>query len=32
MAAGKIGDGKILASTIDDALRIPTEAHGEAAI
>jgi nitrogen regulatory protein P-II 1 len=29
---GKIGDGKIFVSTVDDAIRIRTEEHGEAAI
>jgi len=29
---GKIGDGKIIVSTVDDAIRIRTEEHGEAAI
>ncbi|HLK93609.1 MAG TPA: P-II family nitrogen regulator [Polyangia bacterium] len=29
---GTIGDGKIFVSTIDDAIRIRTEEHGEAAI
>lgn len=29
---GQIGDGKILVSTIDDAIRIRTAEHGEAAI
>lgn len=29
---GQIGDGKILVSTVDDAIRIRTAEHGEAAI
>ncbi len=29
---GKIGDGKILVYTVDDAIRIRTDEHGEAAI
>jgi nitrogen regulatory protein P-II 1 len=29
---GQIGDGKIFVSTVDDAIRIRTEEHGEAAI
>jgi nitrogen regulatory protein P-II 1 len=29
---GTIGDGKSFVSTIDDAIRIRTEEHGEAAI
>ncbi len=29
---GKIGDGKILVYTIDDAIRMRTDEHGEAAI
>ena len=29
---GKIGDGKIFVSTIDDAVRIRTDEHGDAAV
>ena len=29
---GKIGDGKVFVSTIDDAYRIRTEEHGEGAV
>jgi nitrogen regulatory protein PII len=29
---GKIGDGKVFVSTIDEAIRIRTEEHGEAAV
>lgn len=29
---GKIGDGKIFVSTIDDVIRIRTEEHGEKAV
>jgi nitrogen regulatory protein P-II 1 len=29
---GKIGDGKILVYTVEDAIRIRTDEHGEAAI
>ena len=29
---GKIGDGKIIVSTVDDAIRIRTNEHGEDAI
>jgi nitrogen regulatory protein P-II 1 len=29
---GKIGDGKIVVTTVDDAIRIRTSEHGEAAI
>ena len=29
---GKIGDGKVFVSTVDEAIRIRTEEHGEAAV
>ncbi len=29
---GKIGDGKVFVSTIDDAFRIRTEEHGDSAV
>jgi len=29
---GKIGDGKIVVTTVDDAIRIRTQEHGEAAL
>ena len=29
---GKIGDGKVFISTVDDAFRIRTEEHGDSAV